>query len=148
MSGSIPASRSAELAGPAAAAAPRALAAPRSPAHEAWRRFRKHRLAFVSLFVLALIVFAVVIGPLIWRVPIDAIDFTAMLQGPSWAHPCGTDALGQDLFARLMYGGKISLSVGLAAMFVAVFVGVVVGDRKSTRLNSSHIQKSRMPSSA
>lgn len=126
MSGSIPASRSAELAGPAAAAAPRA-AEPASPAREAWRRFRKHRLAVVSLFVLGLIVFAVVIGPLIWRVPIDAIDFSAMLQGPSWAHPCGTDALGQDLLARLMYGGKISLAVGVAAMFVAVFVGVTIG---------------------
>ncbi len=50
-----------------------------------------------------------------------------MLQGPSWAHPCGTDALGQDLLARLMYGGKISLAVGVAAMFVAVFVGMLVG---------------------
>jgi peptide/nickel transport system permease protein len=125
MSGSIPASRSAELSGPAAAA-PR-IAAPLSPTREAWRRFRKHRLAVVSLFVLGTIVFAVLVGPFIYRVPIDAIDFSAMLQGPSWAHPCGTDALGQDLLARLMYGGKISLAVGVAAMFVAVFVGMLVG---------------------
>ena len=50
-----------------------------------------------------------------------------MLQGPSGAHPFGTDDLGQDLLARLMYGGSISLAVGLAAMLVAVFVGMLVG---------------------
>jgi peptide/nickel transport system permease protein len=126
MSGSIPASRSVEVAGAAAAAAPRA-AAPLSPTREAWRRFRKHRLAVLSLVVLCVMVFGVVAGPLIWRVPIDAIDFSAMLQGPSWAHPAGTDDLGQDLLARLIYGGKISLAVGVAAMFVAVCVGVLIG---------------------
>ncbi|HEY3845865.1 MAG TPA: hypothetical protein VGL95_01985, partial [Acetobacteraceae bacterium] len=126
MSGSIPASRSVEVAGPAAAAAPHA-AAPLSPSREAWRRFRKHRLAVLSLIVLGVMVFGVVAGPLIWRVPIDAIDFSAMLQGPSWAHPAGTDDLGQDLLARLIYGGKISLAVGVAAMVVAVFVGVLIG---------------------
>jgi peptide/nickel transport system permease protein len=126
MSGSIPASPSVEAAGPAAAAAPR-VAAQLSPTADAWRRFRKHRLAVMSLVVLALIVFGVLAGPLIWRVPIDAIDFSAMLQGPSWVHPCGADALGQDLLARLIYGGKISLAVGVAAMFVAVFVGMLIG---------------------
>ena len=126
MSGSIPASPSVEAIGPAAAAAPRA-AAPLSPTHEAWRRFRKHRLAVIGLIVLALIVLGVIVGPLIWGIPIDALDFSAMLQGPSAAHPCGTDALGQDLLARLMYGGKISLAVGVAAMLVAVFVGMLIG---------------------
>ena len=58
---------------------------------------------------------------------INEIDFAAKLQGPSWAHPLGTDDLGQDLLARLLYGGRISLAVGLAAMFVAVVVGVLVG---------------------
>ena len=126
MSGSIPASHSVEVAGPAAAAAPRSTE-PLSPTREAWRRFRKHRLAVVSLVVLGLLVFGIIAGPLIWRVPIDAIDFSAMLQGPSWAHPAGTDDLGQDLLARLIYGGKISLAVGVAAMFVAVCVGAMIG---------------------
>ena len=53
------------------------------------------------------------LGPLIWRVPINEIDFAAKLQGPSWAHPLGTDDLGQDVLARLLYGGRISLAVGL-----------------------------------
>jgi peptide/nickel transport system permease protein len=70
---------------------------------------------------------AVAFGPLFWRVPINDIDFSAQLSGPSWAHPFGTDDLGQDLFARMLYGGRISLAVGLTAMLVAVIVGTVVG---------------------
>ena len=50
-----------------------------------------------------------------------------MLHGPSWAHPLGTDDLGQDLLARMLYGGRISLAVGLAAMAVSVIVGTIVG---------------------
>jgi peptide/nickel transport system permease protein len=70
---------------------------------------------------------AVAIGPLLWQVPINDIDFSAHLDGPSWAHPFGTDDLGQDLLARMLYGGRISLAVGLAAMAVAVIVGIAVG---------------------
>jgi peptide/nickel transport system permease protein len=98
-----------------------------SPAREAWRRFRKHRLAIMSSVVLGLILLAVLLGPLVWRVPINEIDFAAKLEGPSWAHPLGTDDLGQDVLARLLYGGRISLAVGLAAMMVACVVGVLVG---------------------
>lgn len=98
-----------------------------SPGREAWRRFKRHRLAVVCTFVLGLIILAVLLGPWIWRVPINEIDFTARMQGPSWAHPLGTDDLGQDLLARMLYGGRISLAVGLAAMVIAITVGVVVG---------------------
>lgn len=98
-----------------------------TPGMEAWRRFRRHRLAVASAGILALIVLAVLFGPLLWSVPINEIDFTRRLQGPSWAHPLGTDDLGQDLLARMLYGGRISLAVGLAAMFVAVIVGTIIG---------------------
>ena len=98
-----------------------------SPWGEAWRRFRRHRMAVASLGVLGLLVAAVVLGPLAWRMPIDAIDFSATTQGPSLAHPFGTDDLGQDLLARMLYGGRISLAVGLAAMAMAVVVGVAIG---------------------
>ena len=98
-----------------------------SPRREAWRRFRRHKLAHASLYLLGFMIFAILFGPWIWRVPINEIDFTARLAGPSWAHPLGTDDLGQDLLARMLYGGRISLAVGLAAMVVAVGVGVVVG---------------------
>jgi peptide/nickel transport system permease protein len=84
-------------------------------------------MAVLSLGVLLVMVLLVVFGPLFWRVPINDIDFTARLAGPSWAHPLGTDDLGQDLFARVLYGGRISLAVGLAAMAMAIVVGVLVG---------------------
>ena len=93
-----------------------------SPGREAWRRFKRHRLAVVCTFVLGFIILAVLLGPWIWRVPINEIDFTARMQGPSWAHPLGTDDLGQDLLARMLYGGRISLAVGLAAMVIAITI--------------------------
>ena len=72
-------------------------------------------------------VLAILFGPFLWNVPINEIDFTARLQRPSWPHPFGTDDLGQDLLARMIYGGRISLAVGLAAMVVAIVVGIIVG---------------------
>jgi len=98
-----------------------------SLALETWRRFRRHRLAVASIGILALMMLAVAFGPFFWRVPINDIDFSAQLTTPSWAHPLGTDDLGQDLLARMLYGGRISLSVGLTAMLVAVIVGTLVG---------------------
>lgn len=98
-----------------------------SPAGEIWRRFRRHKLAVASAVILALMALAVAFGPLLWRVPINDIDFGAHLEGPSWNHPFGTDDLGQDLLARMLYGGRISLAVGLAAMLVAITVGTAVG---------------------
>ena len=118
MAGSIPASPIASGPRPARAT---------SPWREAWRRFRRHRLAYASLFVLLALVLAVVLGPVLWQVPINEIDFSAQLNGPSLAHPLGTDDLGQDLLARMLYGGRISLAVGLAAMLMAIVVGVLVG---------------------
>ncbi len=141
MAGSTLASRSAEplLAEPvlseALATGPKAseplpalpLAKPTPPSAGTWRRFRRHPLAVASAALLALIVVAVLAGPLLWPLAIDDIDFAAQLQGPSWAHPFGTDDLGQDLLARMIYGGRISLAVGFAAMLVATFVGIVIG---------------------
>jgi len=94
---------------------------------EALRRFRRHRLATLGAIVLVVMMLAVVAGPLVYQVPIDEIDFRAKLQGPSWAHPLGTDDLGQDLLARMLYGGRISLAVGIAAMLIAIVIGVAVG---------------------
>src|SRR6185312_3933069 len=98
-----------------------------SPWRDALRRFWRHRLAAASTIILALLALAIVVGPLLWRIPINDIDFTARLKGPSWAHPFGTDDLGQDLLARMLYGGRISLAVGLAAMTVAILVGTLIG---------------------
>lgn len=98
-----------------------------SPGLEAWRRFRRHRLAVMSMVILGTMILAVLFGPLLWPVAINDIDFTSMLEGPTMAHPFGTDDLGQDLLARMLHGGRISLAVGLTAMIVAVVVGVLVG---------------------
>jgi len=122
MVGSIPASLTAE-----AVAARRRRARTFSPWLEAWRRFRRHPLAVVSGAILLAIVLAILLGPWLWGHPINAIDFTARLQSPSWQHPLGTDDLGQDLLARLLYGGRISLAVGLAAMVVAILFGTIIG---------------------
>jgi peptide/nickel transport system permease protein len=127
MAGSTPASLTVDPPATAAGAVKPASKARFSPGREAWRRFRRHRLAVASSIVLALIVVAVLFGPLVWRVPINEIDFTAKLEGPSWVHPFGTDDLGQDILARMLYGGRISLAVGFSAMLVAASVGVLVG---------------------
>lgn len=122
MAGSTLASPSTEAVAPASAGS-----APISPTRETLRRFARHRLAMTSAVVLGPLIVGVLLGPLFWRVPINDIDFSALLETSSWAHPFGTDDLGQDLLARMIYGGRISLAVGLAAMLVATFVGVVVG---------------------
>ena len=105
-------------------------AAPRpqvSLAREAWRRFGRHKMAMLSLILLLTMVLLVFVGPMVWKVAINDIDFTARLKPPSYAHPLGTDDLGQDLLARILYGGRISLAVGLAAMGMALLVGVTIG---------------------
>ena len=94
---------------------------------EAWRRFKRHRLAYGSLWVLAILSLVVLLGPLVYTVGINDIDFSARMQGPSLAHPAGTDDLGRDLLARMLYGGRISLAVGFAAMLTGIVIGVIVG---------------------
>ncbi len=118
MAGSTPASATASL-GKAVASV--------SPWAEAWRRFKRHRLAFWSLWVLGLMVLAVLIGPLFYKVGINDVDFKARLAEPSALHLFGTDDLGRDILARMLYGGRISLAVGLAAMLMAITVGVIIG---------------------
>src|SRR4051812_29322844 len=97
---------------------------PRSLWSDAWRQFRRHRLAMAGSVVIILLVLLTLIGPRLWRAPIDKIDFGASKLAPSPTHPLGTNDLGEDLFARIIWGGRISLSVGLAATLVAVSLGV------------------------
>src|SRR5215470_9916573 len=100
---------------------------PVSLAQDIWRRFKRHRLALAGALILLAIVLGVAFGPWLWNVPINEIDFNARLAPPSWRHPFGTDDLGQDLLSRLLYGGRISIAVGLAAMLIGVVVGTIVG---------------------
>jgi peptide/nickel transport system permease protein len=94
---------------------------------ETARRFRRHHLAVLGTVILAIMVVGVLAGPFVYRVPIDEIDFRAKLKGPSWAHPLGTDDLGQDVLARMLYGGRISLAVGVTSMLIALTIGVLIG---------------------
>jgi peptide/nickel transport system permease protein len=117
----------AEAAGTLAVAAP----APRVRSYSVWAqarmRFLAHHLAVGGAVAFTLISLAVIFGPLVYTVPIDRIDFAQALAGPSAAHPLGTDHLGEDLLARLLYGGRVSIAVGLTAMLVALVVGSLVG---------------------
>lgn len=92
-----------------------------------WQRFCRHRLALGGMLVLALLLLGTLLGPLVYSKRINAIDFTVTLQGPSARHPLGTDDMGQDLLARLLYGGRVSMAVGLLSMCLAIVLGSSIG---------------------
>ena len=94
---------------------------------DSWRKFKRDRPAVFGSIVLSLITLAVVFAPWFYTTPIDKIDFLASSSPPSWTHPFGTDALGQDQLARILQGGRVSLTVGIASMLVAIFLGTVIG---------------------
>ena len=100
---------------------------PRSQWAEVWSQFRHHKGAMVGGAVFFLIVLVVFLGPVFWHVDATYIDIRARNQGPSLAHPFGTDQLGRDMLARMMAGGQVSLSVGITAMLLALFLGSLVG---------------------
>lgn len=98
-----------------------------SPGRRAWQRFRRHRMAFVGMAMLSLIVGLVIFAPWVTPYEPNKQDLKNRLQAPTLAHPMGTDELGRDMYTRILYGGRISLVIGLAAMAVAVSVGTLVG---------------------
>jgi peptide/nickel transport system permease protein len=93
----------------------------------AGRRFLRHRGGMAAVIVLALMLLAVFIGPVLYGKEPASIDLAATMLGPSPAHPLGTDENGRDVFARLLAGGRVSLLVGVAAMAVSVAIGVILG---------------------
>jgi peptide/nickel transport system permease protein len=105
----------------------RAAARPQSLWRHFWRRFCRHRLALVGMTVLMVLTLSTLLGPLVYHHRINDIDFAVSLQGPSLAHPLGTDDLGQDLLARILYGGRVSMAVGLVAMLIAILIGTALG---------------------
>src|SRR4051794_18291033 len=99
-----------------------------SPWMEAWRRFVRNRMAVASGVMFALIVIAAVSGPaLIYRYngsAFDTLDLENRLAMPTAVHPLGTDTLGRDLLARMLYGTRISIIVGLIGTFISLVIGV------------------------
>ena len=102
----------------------------RSLWQDAWRRLRANRAAVVGLVVLTVIAGASILGPYLLPWTYDEIDWEHIeALPPSFAmgHYFGTDSLGRDLLARTLFGGRVSLTVGILATFVALFIGVAVG---------------------
>ena len=95
--------------------------------HDAWLRLRKNKLATFGLASLAVIACACLLGPLLSPYGYEEQNLDLGASAPSGAHWLGTDTLGRDLLVRLLFGGRISLAVGLAATFVALTIGVVYG---------------------
>ncbi|WP_127522718.1 ABC transporter permease [Mesorhizobium sp. Z1-4] len=109
-------------------ASPSAMPRPvRSQWRDVWDQFKTHRGALVGAGIFMFIVLAVVIGPLIWPYDAQFIDIRARNQGPSFAHPLGTDQLGRDMLARMMAGGKVSVAVGITAMLLSLVLGTAIG---------------------
>lgn len=94
---------------------------------DVWVQFRKHKLAMAGLATLIVLVLLSFAGPLVYDGDPDYIDFNVAHQGPSREHPLGTDHLGRDMLARTMYGGRISIAVGITAMLIAIVVGAALG---------------------
>ncbi|MEM6528798.1 MAG: ABC transporter permease [Chloroflexota bacterium] len=94
---------------------------------DAWRQFRKHRLAMAALCILSVIILGVAIGPYLWTIDPEYIDIIAANSGMTVAHPFGTDQLGRDTLSRTIYGGRVSLAIGASAMLIAMTLGTLVG---------------------
>ncbi len=94
---------------------------------ETWYRFKKDKMALLGIAVLLLIILSVFLLPFIYQIPVDKIDFSQSTQPPSLQHLFGTNDLGQDQLARILLGGRISITVGITAMLVAVSLGTLIG---------------------
>lgn len=101
---------------------------PESPIRMAWRRLRRHRMAMFGLVLLLGLLLYVTAGTFIFsEEDANFNNVSIKLQGPSAAHPFGTDAIGRDILARTIYGGQISILVALLAVIISLVVGVLVG---------------------
>lgn len=85
------------------------------------------RLLLLPLGLFTGLALAVFLGPILWSVDPLAMDFTAISQAPSPAHPMGTDSTGRDVLARFLAGGRLSLLVGFVVMFAGLVPGVLLG---------------------
>jgi peptide/nickel transport system permease protein len=101
--------------------------APRNQWWDVWDQFKTHKGALFGLGFFIFTLLFVFVGPMIWTVDSQFIDIRARNQGPTWAHPMGTDQLGRDTMARMMAGGQTSIAVGLTAMLLALVLGTLIG---------------------
>ena len=94
---------------------------------DAWTRFKNNKLALAGLAFLIVITVLAITVPMFSPFEYDMMDLTSVNLLPSFTHPMGTDKFGRDIFVRIMYGARISLSVGFASAFICLFIGIVYG---------------------
>ena len=94
---------------------------------DAWRRLKQNKMAMVGLWTIAAILLIAIFGPMVSPYSYSDQDLASQNQGPSRAHWLGTDDLGRDMLTRLMYGARISLTVGIMASVLNLTVGVIYG---------------------
>ncbi len=94
---------------------------------DVWKQFSKHKGAVVGMIIFFVIILTTIFGPFVYRVDPHAKDLRHRNEGPTALHPFGTDNLGRDMLAANLSGGRISLSVGLIAMVISIFIGTVIG---------------------
>ena len=92
-----------------------------------WRRFARHKAAVASLVLFTVIGAACALAPVIAPYPFDGIDFDSVKRAPSLVHWMGTDDLGRDVFTRMLFGGRVSILIGLLAALVGTFLGTAIG---------------------
>lgn len=100
---------------------------PRSQWWDVWDQFKTHKGALWGMAFFVFICLAVLLGPYIWTIEPQFIDIRARNQGPTFAHPFGTDQLGRDTLSRVLAGGRVSLAVGVTAMLLALVLGTLIG---------------------
>jgi peptide/nickel transport system permease protein len=98
-----------------------------SPTRRTIKRFLRHKLALVAIFVLGTITLFAVLAPLVERYPYEAIDLRARATGPTAEHWLGTDRVGRDVWSRTIHGARVSLVVGVMATAISTSVGLVLG---------------------
>lgn len=91
------------------------------------RTFARNKGALVGVFILLVLAGAAVFAPLLTPYDPTAQDLSSAFMPPSLAHPFGTDDLGQDILARLMYGARTTLAIGVVAVSIAALIGVPLG---------------------
>lgn len=94
---------------------------------DAWRRFKQNKLAIVALILLIVLIVMVIIGPKISGYSYESVDKGARNLSPSASHWFGTDKLGRDLFARVWYGGRISIIIGIVGALISSVIGCLYG---------------------
>lgn len=91
------------------------------------RKLLKNKLALAGMVIFAIIMIAVILAPILTNYDPLGVDMKSVLQAPSPAHILGTDKIGRDIFSRVLYGGRISILVGLGSALGAAFIGVLLG---------------------